>query len=72
MNRDEIGQSMKVIQAVTEEVKDGRNYLIFPEGTRSKNGNQMLEFHNRSFKCALKAGCPILPIALIDSYKVLD
>ena len=32
----------------------------------------MLEFHRGSFKCATKAQCPILPIALIDSFKVLD
>ena len=50
----------------------GRNYLIFPEGTRSKNGNVMGEFHGGSFRCALKAQCPIVPIAFIDSYKVLD
>lgn len=63
MDREDIRQSMQVIQAVTKEVKNGRNYLIFPEGTRSKNGNQMLEFHSGSFKCATKAKCPILPIA---------
>lgn len=72
MDREDIRQSMKVIQAVTKEVEKGRNYLIFPEGTRSKKGNQMLEFHSGSFKCAVKAKCSILPIALIDSYKVLD
>lgn len=72
MDREDIKQSMQVIQAVTKEVKQGRNYLIFPEGTRSKNGNQMLEFHSGSFKCATKAQCPILPVALIDSHKVLD
>lgn len=72
MDREDIRQSMEVIQAVTKEVKSGRNYLIFPEGTRSKNENQMLEFHGGSFKCATKAKCPIIPIALIDSYKVLD
>ena len=72
MDREDIRQSMKVIQAVTEEVKNGRNFLIFPEGTRSKNGNAMLDFHHGSFKCATKAKVPILPIALIDSYKVLD
>ena len=72
MDREDIRQSMQVIQAVTKEVKKGRNYLIFPEGTRSKNGNRMLEFHSGSFKCATKAKCPILPVALIDSHKVLD
>lgn len=72
MDREDIRQSMKVIMAVTEEVKKGRNYLIFPEGTRSRNGNEMLEFHSGSFKCAIKAKCPIVPIALLNCYKVLD
>lgn len=72
MDREDVRQSLGVIQAVTEEVQAGRNYLIFPEGTRSKNGNQMGNFHSGSFRCALKAKCPILPIALINSYKVLD
>lgn len=72
MDREDLRQSMQVIKNVIKEVEGGRNYLIFPEGTRSKNGNQMLEFHGGSFKCATKAKCPILPIALIDSYKVLD
>lgn len=72
MDREDIKQSMEVILNVIKEVKKGRNYLIFPEGTRSKKGNQMLEFHGGSFKCATKTGCPIVPVALIDSFKVLD
>lgn len=72
MDRGDVRQSMTVIQAVTKEVKRGRNYLIFPEGTRSRKGNQMLEFHAGSFRPALKAKCPIQPVAFIDSYKVLD
>ena len=72
MDREDVRQSLTVIQAVTEEVKKGRNYLIFPEGTRSKNGNVMGEFHAGSFRCAIKAKCPIVPIAFIDSFKVLD
>ena len=72
MDREDVRQSLTVIQNVTEEVKKGRNYLIFPEGTRSKLGNEMLEFHGGSFRCATKSKCPVVPIALIDSFKVLD
>lgn len=72
MDREDVRQSLEVIQNVTKEVQAGRNYLIFPEGTRSKNGNVMGEFHGGSFRCAVKAKCPIVPIALIDSFKVLD
>ena len=72
MDREDVRQSLTVIQNVTEEVKNGRNYIIFPEGTRSKNGNQMGQFHGGSFRCAIKAKCPIIPVVLIDSYKVFD
>ena len=72
MDREDVRQSLTVIQNVTEEVKGGRNYLIFPEGTRSKTGNDMLEFHGGSFRCATKSKCTVLPVALVDSFKVLD
>ena len=72
MDREDVRQSLEVIQNVTKEVQQGRNYLIFPEGTRSKNGNVMGAFHGGSFRCAVKAKCPIVPVALIDSFKVLD
>ena len=72
MNREDVRQSLTVIQNVTKEVHSGRNYLIFPEGTRSKNGNVMGEFHGGSFRAAIKAKCPIVPVAFIDSFNVLD
>ncbi len=72
MDREDVRQSLTVIQAVTKEVQKGRNYVIFPEGTRSKKGNEMNEFHGGSFRCAMKAKCPIIPMAFINSFKVLD
>ena len=72
MDREDVRQSLTVIQGVIKEVNAGRNYLIFPEGTRSKSTNDLLEFHNGSFRCALKTKCTVVPIALVDCYKVLD
>ncbi len=72
MDRENLRQSMTVISNVIKEIKNGRNYLIFPEGTRSRNGNEMLEFHTGSFKCATKTKCPIVPVAFVNSFKVLD
>lgn len=72
MDREDVRQSLTVIQSVIREVKAGRNYLIFPEGTRSRNGNRMGQFHSGSFRCATKSKCPIVPVALVDSFKVLD
>lgn len=72
IDREDIRQSMQVIINVTKEVKQGRNYLIFAEGTRSKKGNHPQEFKGGSFKAAMKAKCPIIPVALINSYKSFD
>ena len=35
-------------------------------------GNQLLPFKGRPFKSAVRAKCPIVPCALIDSYKPFD
>ena len=72
MDREDIRQSMQVIMNVANDVKNGKNFLIFPEGTRSKNGNVIGEFKGGSFKAATKARCPIVPVALIDTYKAFD
>lgn len=72
IDREDVRQSMKVIQKVSREVEEGKNFLIFPEGTRSKKGNQIGEFKGGSFKSATKAKCPIVPVAIIDSYKAFD
>ena len=72
IDREDIKQSLQVINQMTEEVKQGRNFLIFPEGTRSRMGNQLLPFKGGTFKSAVRAKCPIVPCALIDSYKPFD
>ena len=72
IDRDDVKQAMKVIIQVTKEVKEGRNYLIFAEGTRTKDPNHVHEFKGGSFKSAMKAKCPIVPVALIDAYKPFD
>lgn len=72
IDREDIRQCMTVINAMAEDVRNGRNFLIFAEGTRSRQGNKLLDFKGGSFKSATKAKCPIVPCALIDSFKPFD
>lgn len=72
MDRDDVRQSLQVIKQVAEEVKAGRRYVIFAEGTQSRNGNELLEFKAGTFKSAMMAKCPIVPVALIDAFKAFD
>ena len=72
IDRKDMRSSMQVIKQMTEEVKTGRNYIIFSEGTRSHNGNNILDFKPGTFKSAVNAKCPIVPVGLIDSFKPFD
>lgn len=72
IDREDIRSSFKLMNQISEEVKGGRNFLIFAEGTRSKNGNRILDFKGGTFKSAVNAKCPIVPVALIDSFKPFD
>lgn len=72
MDRQDVRQSMQIIVNVSKDVKAGKNFLIFPEGTRSKNGNHIGTFKAGSFKAATKAQCPIVPVALVNSFVPFD
>lgn len=73
MDRDNLRASIKVIRQVGEDIANkGRNVVIFPEGTRSKQGNTMGEFKGGSFKAAQMAKAPIVPVAFIDCFKPFD
>ncbi|WP_050636279.1 lysophospholipid acyltransferase family protein [Candidatus Stoquefichus sp. SB1] len=72
MDRQNLRSSMKIIKKATREMSAGRNYVIFPEGTRCRKQNQMLEFKGGTFKTVIDAKKPIVPVALIDCYKVFD
>ncbi len=71
MDRKDLRQSLKIILEGIESLKAGRTMVIFPEGTRGKNG-EMSDFKPGSLKLAVKAGVPIVPVTLKDTYKVFE
>lgn len=69
---EDIKDSIKVLRTITEQVKEGKRYLIFPEGRYDGNKNEMLDFKTGCFYCSLNSKAPIIPIAIYDSYKAMD
>ncbi len=72
IDRTSIKTQIKAIKQVTDEVSKGRRYIIFPEGGYEHNHNNVQEFLPGAFKCAINSGVPIVPVALIDSYKPFE
>lgn len=71
LDRKDIKQGLKTILKAIEYEKDGVSMFVFPEGTRSKDGN-MIPFHEGSFKIATKTGCPIVPVAMTGTADIFE
>ena len=73
LEKDNPRQGLTIINEVAKDVKNGKRYVLFPEGGyKFNNKNKVQDFKAGSFKIALKSHVPIIPIALIDSYKVFN
>lgn len=73
LDKNDVRQALTIINEVAQEVREGRKYIFFPEGGYEfNNKNVMGTFRPGSFKCAVKAKAPIVPVAIIDSYKVFN
>ncbi len=58
------------VKQVLRVLKDGKQLLIFPEGTRNREGTQqMAEFKTGSARFAIKAKVPIVPMIYYQSPK---
>lgn len=67
LDRENPREAIKTINYGVELLKKGYSLAIFPEGTRSKDGN-IGEFKKGSLKLATKAKAPIVPIAIDRAY----
>lgn len=73
LDKTDVRQAMHIINEIAADVKQGKKYILFPEGGyKFNNQNYVADFKAGSFKSAVKAKAPIVPVALIDSYKVFN
>ncbi len=72
MDRTDARQSIKIIREMADEARQGRRFIIFPEGGYHHNGNSTTEFKPGAFKSAVWSKVPIVPVVLIDSYRVFE
>jgi len=67
---DRARASVATFRKVTRLVKHGHSLIVFPEGTRSVDG-QVGRFKGGSFLVAVEAGLPVVPVAVIGSCHVM-
>ena len=72
LDRSNIKAGMQSILTAIEKVKSGISICIFPEGTRNRTDDVLLEFHDGSFKIAEKTGCPVVPMSINNAAAIWE
>ncbi len=63
-------QSLVAMQLCARRIAEGRSILIFPEGTRSKDG-KLGPFKPGAFVAPIDAGAPVVPVAIDGTARIL-
>lgn len=66
LERDSISSIKKCIDQSVSILKRGISVLMFPEGTRSRDG-RVGRFKNGAFKMSIRAEIPILPVVIVGT-----
>jgi len=70
IDRGNSEKAAKSISEAAEQIRQGKNVVIFPEGTRTRDG-RLGQFKKGGFSLAIKAEVPIVPLATVGGWEVL-
>lgn len=62
-------KALKSIDEAAQQIRNGASVIIFPEGTRTRDG-RLLPFKRGGFMLAARAGVPVVPVTLVGSFGV--
>lgn len=63
-------QALKSLEEAAQKIAAGTSVIIFPEGTRTKDG-KMQNFKAGAMVLAIKSGVDIVPVAIDGTFEIL-
>ncbi len=70
IDRNNRKSQFDAIRKIEDILGNGESFLIFPEGTRTRDGN-IGEFKKGAFRSAVNTGTPILPVIIDGAFQSL-
>lgn len=70
IDRGHRARAIRSLEVAAERIRNGRPVLLFAEGTRSRDG-RLAPFKRGAFHLAVRAGVPVVPVAVSGTYDIL-
>jgi 1-acyl-sn-glycerol-3-phosphate acyltransferase len=70
VDRSNTQSAVESARAATQMLRRGKDYVVYPEGTRSRDG-RLLPFKKGAFIMAIDAGVPVVPVTISGCTKIM-
>lgn len=70
VDRSNTTAAVESARQATENLRHGKSYVVYPEGTRSPDG-RLLPFKKGAFMMAIDAGVPVVPISISGATEIM-
>ncbi|HWP44045.1 MAG TPA: lysophospholipid acyltransferase family protein [Blastocatellia bacterium] len=70
VDRSNTQAAVESSRQATENLRRGKSYVVYPEGTRSRDG-RLLPFKKGAFMMAIDAGVPIVPVSVSGASRIM-
>ena len=70
IDRSRARDALKSLEEAAERMRNGASVILFAEGTRTRDG-KLQPFKRGAFTLAVKAGIPIIPVTINNTFKIL-
>jgi len=70
VDRSNSPAAVESAKLATANLRKGKSYVVYPEGTRSRDG-RMLPFKKGAFMMAIDAGVPVVPVTVSGATRIM-
>lgn len=70
VDRSNSPAAVESAKLATQNLRRGKSYVVYPEGTRSRDGG-LLPFKKGAFMMAIEAGVPVVPVTISGATKIM-
>src|SRR5262245_27778772 len=70
VDRSNSASAVESAKLATTNLRRGKSYVVYPEGTRSRDG-RLLPFKKGAFMMAIDAGVPVVPVTVSGATRIM-